>query len=141
MSKPFQRVLVGICLFIVLSGPVTAEVPPPDQLSIQAARYLELLDQYRFGETWQEMSTLFQALGNQNHWQRRQKIIRSTYGSLVSRQFYRIDYRQSYSLSPDGQYVIVQFKSSYQNKAETIESVVFDCSTSSECSIREYVIR
>ncbi len=120
---------------------MTAEVPPLDQLSIQAARYLELLDQYRYEEAWQEMSTLFQALGNQNQWQRRQKTIRSTYGSLASRQFYRIDYRQSYSLSPDGQYVIVQFKSSYQNKAETIETVVFDCSTSPECSIREYVIR
>jgi hypothetical protein len=80
-------------------------------------------------------------LGNHYHWQRRQKTIRSSYGSLRSRQFYHIDYRQSYTLYPDGQDAIVQLKASDQNKAGTRKNVVFDCSASPACLIREYVFR
>ena len=67
--------------------------------------------------------------------------IRTAYGALSSRQLHRISYRQTYSLSPDGQFVIVQFESSYTNKTDTIETVVLDCRTTPECSIREYIIR
>lgn len=141
MRRPVRKFLGSMCLLVWLAGPAAAEAPPSDQLNHQAGRYLDLLDLDRYEEAWQKMSPLFQALSNHEQWLKRHKTIRSTYGVLTSRQFYRIDYRQSYSLSPDGQYVIIQYKSSYQNKAETNETVVFDCSTTPDCSIREYVIR
>ncbi len=133
--------MLGALLTVVLVAPVGAETLSRDQLENKASSYLDLLDQGYYEEAWQDMSALSQALNNQSQWQNRQQAIRTAYGALSSRQLRHITYRQSYTLSPDGQYVIVQFKSRYQNKADTIETVVLDCHSTPECSIRQHVIR
>ena len=140
MRRLILKLLVITGMLVMLVVPAAAKTMQQDQLIFQAESYLELLDQDRYPDAWREMSTLFHALGNQDLWLSRQKLIRSAYGPLAARQFYRLDYRQSFNLSPDGLYVIVQFKSSYQHKAETTETVVLDCRSAPDCSIREYVI-
>ena len=87
------------------------------------------------------MSALFQAFNDQTRWKTRQQVIRASYGSLLSRDLKNVSYRTTFSLSPDGEYVFVQFRSNYQNKAESIETVVLDCSSGPECPIREYIIQ
>ena len=128
-------------LTISLPLPVGAE-SSSDHLSAQeAVRFLELMDQARYDDAWLSMSPLFQTLNHQPQWQNRQQTIRAAYGALSSRQLDRISYRQTYTLSPDGEYVVVQFDSSFTNKADTFETVVLDCRTTPECFIREYIIR
>ncbi len=102
--------------------------------------YLELLDQGLYRQAWQEMSPLFQMLEQREQWQDRQQLVRAIYGAAIKRAFYALDFRDHFLLSPDGQYVVVQFQTSFQFKASTRETVVLDCSTSPACSIREYVI-
>ena len=127
-------------LAVLLALPVGAE-SPHDYVNRRADSFLMLLDQGLYKDAWQTMSALFQDLNDQDQWQRRQQAIRTAYGVLSSRQINLISERQSFTLSPDGRYVIVQFKTIYTNKANTAETVVFDCSTTPECSIREYIIR
>jgi hypothetical protein len=126
---------------MVLTIPAGAESYSKDQLREEAIIYLELLDQGRFAEAWQVMLPIFQALEPRVQWHNRQQAIRAAYGALEFREFFLIEYRDHYILSPDGEYIIVQFKSSFQHKAATTETIVLDCSTSTECSIREYIIR
>ena len=125
----------------MLAGPVGAKTFSHNHLDSQASNYLKLLDQNHYKKAWLTMSDLFKSFNNQAQWQSRQKVIRAAYGPLVSRQFLRINYRQSYALSPDGSYVIIQYKSIFQNKADTNETVVLDCRNSSSCSVREYIMR
>ena len=127
-------------LAVLLAVPVGAE-PTHDYLNRRADSFLMLLDQGLYQDAWQTMSPLFQDLNDQAQWQKRQKVIRTAYGLLNSRKLHSISERQSFTLSPDGQYIIVQFKSAYIYKADSVETVVFDCRTTPECSIREYIIR
>jgi len=136
-----QHTALMIMVLLLMAMPAGAAPVSSKQLCSQAENYLVMLDQGRSEEAWQEMSAIFQALGNQSLWLNRQQAIRSAYGPCVSRQFTRIDYRKSYNLSPDGQYFIVQFRSSYQNKLDTVETVVIECHDTPECTIREYIIR
>ncbi|NOR50365.1 MAG: DUF4019 domain-containing protein [Desulfuromonadales bacterium] len=141
MHSHFWKVLLGAILVVMLAGPVGAKTLTRDHLDNQAGSYLDLLDQGRYEEAWLAMSTFFQALKDKAQWQSRQQVIRDVYGSLLSRKFLRISYRQSYSQSPDGKYVIVQYRSIFQNKADTYETVVLDCRNNLSCSVREYVLR
>jgi hypothetical protein len=141
MHSHFWKVILGTILTVMLAGPVGAEILPRDHLDNQAGSYLGLLDQDRYEEAWLAMSDFFQALNDKAQWQSRQQVIRDVYGSLLSRKFLRISYRQSYSQSPDGKYVIVQYESIFQNKADTYETVVLDCRNDLNCSVREYVLR
>jgi uncharacterized protein (UPF0297 family) len=125
----------------MLAVPVGAESPSHDRLINQAASFLEQLDQAQYGDAWHTMSFLFQDLNSQDQWLNRQQTIRTAYGALSARQLDDINYRQGYNLSPDGLYVVVKFNSGFTNKADTTESVILDCRSGPECSIREYIIR
>lgn len=141
MGRQCRNVLLKLLCLVVLAMPVGAAPYSTDPLSEEAVSYLELLDQGRYVEAWHEMSPYFQAIDQQDQWQNRQQAIRSAYGALEFRELFLVEYRDRYILSPDGQYVIVQFKTSFQYRASTTETVVLDCSTSPECTIREYIIR
>jgi hypothetical protein len=141
MGRHFRRALFSTWFFMVLTIPAGAESYSKDQLREEAIIYLELLDQGRFAEAWQVMSPIFQALEPRVQWHNRQQAIRAAYGALEFREFFLMEYRDHYLLSPDGEYIIVQFKTSFQHKATTTETVVLDCSAATECSIREYIIR
>jgi len=102
---------------------------------------LKQLDQGQNDESWHAMSSIFQAFNDQARWKTRQQVIRASYGPLISREFKNVSDRTTFSLSPDGEYVIVPFRSSYQNKTESIETVVLDCCSGPACSVREYIIQ
>jgi len=141
MCKHCWKIVSSAILIVLMAGSVGAESLSRDHLDSQANNYLELMDQNRFEDAWLAMSKLFQALNNRAKWQNRQQVLRTAYGSLVSRQFFRINYRQSYSYSPDGSYVIIQYKSVFQNKDDTFETIVLDCHNPLNCSVRDYVLR
>ena len=141
MHKHCWKIVSSAILIVLMAGPVGAESLSRDHLDSQANNYLELLDQNRFEDAWLAMSKLFQELNNRAQWQNRQQVLRTSYGSLVSRQFHHIRYRQSYSYSPDGSYVIVQYKSVFQNKDDTFETIILDCRNPLNCSVRDYVLR
>lgn len=140
MRRHCSKILLIILLAVLPALPVGAE-PSQEDLSRRADSFLMLLDQGLYKDAWQTMSALFQAINDQDQWQRRHHAIRTAYGALSSRQIHLISERQTFTLSPDGQYVIVQFKTIFANKAGSAETLVFDCRTTPECSIREYIIR
>lgn len=137
-----QLLVIFVAFSIVLTSFSLAEWPPRELLLEQADSFVTMLDQQQYDDAWLATSQHFQGLTNQQEWFARQHLVRSAYGPLASREFYRLDYRRSYHESPDGQYVIVQFKSSFSNKAHSIETIVYACSAPSiGCRIREYIIQ
>lgn len=134
----FPVALAGVFLLSCVAS-AGAVALAQDQIDTKARSYLGQIDANHYDQAWTFMAPLFKDLNSQSLWQNRHQVLRDAYGPLVSRLFHRISYRQSYSNSPDGQYVIIQFKSIFQNKATATETVVFDCQTD-QCLIREYVI-
>lgn len=140
MRRLCRTLALVTMLLVALSTPAAAEPLSRAEVNIRTSEFLVLLDQGRYEEAWLEMSSLFQALHNPVLWQGRQRAIRAAYGSLIHRQYFRMDFRQSYNLSPDGPHVIIQFKSGFEHKANATETVVLDCHKAEECTVREYVI-
>lgn len=139
--KPFHTLALATLFIAWLAIPAVAE--PLSQASAEALarKQLQRLDQGWQDEVWQAATETFQVLNEQTHWSSRQKLIRTLYGPLQTRELKRISYHKTFNLSPDGRYIIIQFQSSYENKAETIETVVLDCSAGTTCPIREYIIQ
>lgn len=141
MLKDHRALALTSILLICLAVPAGATLLSQTKAESQARGFLKQLDLGLNDESWHAMSDLFQEFNDQARWKNRQKVIRASYGALVSRELKHISYRTTFNLSPDGKYVIVQFQSNYQNKTESIETVVLDCSSVPECSVREYVIK
>lgn len=141
----FRRLAINLAILCLalscLAAASWAGEPSRDALMDKADSFLGLLDQGLYDEAWLTTSPHFQGLTNHQAWLFKQRLIRSAYGRLVSREFSRLDYRRSYLHSPDGEYAIIQFKSTFDNKTHTVETIVYDCSLSDTgCLVREYIL-
>ena len=137
--------IIGYILISVFctSAAWALELPgPAEELLLHDAEiFLTQLDQNQFSSAWQLTSPLFRMLTDEAGWKQKQQVLRQAYGPLKNRRFMRLSYRATYAHSPDGSYVIIQYQSQFEHKAETNETVVFSCQTDSDCDIREYVLR
>ena len=118
--------LSGIALFLSLShtGCQRPSNPQAETAATEAALdWLHLVDTQQYEQTWTTGSDLFQAVVKKEEWMRRMKAIRKPMGALISREKESSAYQTSMPGIPDGEYVIVRFKTSFQNKKSAMETV------------------
>ena len=88
-----------------------------------ASAWLEMFDNGSYDQSWEEAASLFKAAVAQSQWQSTAKAVREPLGKLISREVMTKNYTQQVPGGPDGQYVIITFKSSFENKKDAIETV------------------
>lgn len=88
-----------------------------------AGAWLELLDSGKYSQSWEEAAEYVKALVNRENWQKTFQGARQPLGKLVSRELKSTRYTTSAPGAPDGQYVIIQYETSFENKASAIETI------------------
>ncbi len=94
-----------------------------DQAVKAAEEWLALVDQGEYEESWQEAATLFKSAVTVEQWQQALNASRKPLGELESRQLKGADYMTSLPGAPDGEYVVIQFDTSFTNKKAAVETV------------------
>lgn len=98
--------------------------PEAEKAAAEAAgAWLDLLDSGKYSEGWDESAQYVKALVNKENWQKTFQGVRQPLGKMVSRELKSTRYTTSAPGAPDGQYVIIQYKTSFENKASAIETV------------------
>ncbi len=98
--------------------------PEAEKAAVEAAgAWLGLLDSGKYSECWEEAAEYVKALANKENWQKTFQGVRQPLGKLLSRELDSKRYTTSAPGAPDGQYVIIQYKTSFENKASAIETV------------------
>ena len=88
-----------------------------------AEKWLSLLDDGKFAESWDESAEFFRKNVTKTKWASTTKDIRTPLGKVKSRVKQDADYRTSLPGAPDGEYVVIIFKTAYANKKDAIETV------------------
>jgi hypothetical protein len=88
-----------------------------------AEAWLALIDEQKYAESWSAASTLFQSAISQENWAAAAGAARGPLGNVVSRQFQGAEYKTSAPGAPDGHYVVIQFSTSFANKAQAVETI------------------
>ena len=91
--------------------------------ALAAGKWLSLVDEGKYGKSWQESAEYFRNEIKQDKWERSTQAARTMLGNLVSRKVKSTSYKTSLPGVPDGQYVIIEFVSSFVNNKSTIEAV------------------
>jgi hypothetical protein len=137
-----RHFVIFFCLSLFWTATALGTDGPATDPNVQtAAGFIDMLDRDDYNQAWANTSPLFQALHNLPNWQRQQQTIRNAYGTRTDFEYRRLGYRTTYASSPDGSYCIVQFNSSFQNKAVTAETVVLIKQPTGNWLVREYVLR
>jgi len=120
-----RNIMAGLTVFVVLSAStVMAQVADKEKIAVAAAeKWLIVIDGGRYAESWKEAAEYFKAAVKQEQWEQSLIAVRKPLGKLISRKLKNKSYTTSLPGAPDGEYVVIQFDTSFENKKSAIETV------------------
>lgn len=122
MKVLLNFVLVCAMIFSACSLAVADE--KTEQQAVTAAeKWLTVVDAGEYKKSWRLASELFKAAINAEQWSNSVATARKPFGPVISRNVKVKQYATTLPGAPDGEYVVIQFQSSFQNKKSAIETV------------------
>ena len=110
---------------LILSGINTLAADPQKELAALSAaeKWLAIVDGGQYAESWAETAELFKTAVTLNQWEQSMRAVRKPLGKLMSRRLKAKAYRSSLPGAPDGEYVVIQFDTSFENKKAAVETI------------------
>ena len=121
-----RRMLMCLSLAAVvsLSGCSSASNPQAETAAVAAAKaWLLLVDGEQYAESWEEAAQFFKGAVQKEQWIQAMQSGRKPFGKNISRELQSKRYRTALPGAPDGEYVVIQFKASFENKKSTVETI------------------
>lgn len=119
--------LASTCLFtLLLCTSVAARAQQkPEQLAQQSGEpWLELVDNAKYAESWNQAAQSFKAAVTSDQWQGMLGTTRTPLGKVLSRKLKSATYTKTLPGAPDGEYVVMQYDTSFEHKQGAVETVV-----------------
>ena len=114
-------IAVGLLLSVLV---VTAESSEKEKAATSSAeKWLRMVDEGKYAESWREAAQLFRNAVTQEHWEQSMQSVRKPLGKLAARKLKTTTYKTSLPGAPDGEYVVIQFEASFENKKTAVETV------------------
>ncbi|MBW1781478.1 MAG: DUF4019 domain-containing protein [Deltaproteobacteria bacterium] len=88
-----------------------------------AEAWLSLVDRGQYEKSWNEAAQYFKDVVSEEQWEQAIRAARKPLGKNLSRKLMSKRYHTSLPGAPDGEYVVVQFKASFENKKSAIETI------------------
>ena len=120
----------GVIFALFVSVVILAIIPAPgagqnaEEMALKAsARWLASVDGGKYAESWDESAQVFKAALTREQWKASLTAVRKPLGKLISRSIIAKQYTTSLPGVPDGEYVVIQYTTSFENKKAAVETV------------------
>jgi hypothetical protein len=98
--------------------------PEAEKLAAESAgEWLELVDSGHYGRSWQEAAGYFKSAVTREGWEQAVGGVRRPLGVVVSRKMKSKTYATSLPGAPDGEYVVIRYDTTFENKRASVETV------------------
>ncbi len=94
-----------------------------DQAIAASNAWLQIVDAESYGESWEQACKYFRGLVPKERWEGQISGVRAPLGPVLSREMTSAEYATKLPGAPDGEYVVIQYRTTFQHKAEAIETV------------------
>ena len=106
-----------------------------------ADSWLALTDGEDFSGSWTNASSLFRASITQSDWEQALSAARRPLGKLSTRELDSAAFYTTLPGAPDGEYVVLKFNSSFDNKEAAVETVTVMLDRDQSWRVSGYFIR
>jgi hypothetical protein len=111
-------------ILIVSAVPVLAGTSEKEKAAvISAEKWLGMVDAEKYAESWKEAAEFFRNAVKREQWKQSLQAVRKPLGKLVTRKMKTKTYKTSLPGAPDGEYVVIEFETSFEHKKSAIETV------------------
>jgi hypothetical protein len=96
----------------------------PKKKAIEASNiWLKLIDDGQYAKSWETAAELFKNAVSKEQWNQSLNAVRKSLGKVIKRDVKSKQYMTSLAGAPDGEYVVIQYETSFENKKSSIETV------------------
>ncbi len=101
-----------------------ANTSAKESAAVDAAnKWLALIDNGQYAESWSEAADYFKNALDKKQWEQTLTSVRDPLGKTVSRKVKSTKYMTEAPGAPDGEYVVIQYNTSFENKKNSVETV------------------
>ena len=120
-----RRPTFGISILALALLTAGAQAQDSDTKAARAAvdAWLSLVDAANYAQSWETAATFFKNAIPSEKWQAAVKTARGPFGAFKSRTQKSATTAKTLPGAPDGEYVVFDFESTYENKAAAAERV------------------
>ncbi|MGO9450012.1 MAG: DUF4019 domain-containing protein [Candidatus Binataceae bacterium] len=106
-----------------------------------AESWLQLVDAGKFNGSWMDASIYFRNVTTKQLWKQQVSLWRTALGPVVSRKLRTVQYLTTMPGAPDGEYVMIQYDTSFAHKKSAVEIVVPMMDADGKWRVSEYSIK
>jgi Protein of unknown function (DUF4019) len=97
--------------------------PSTTQAEAAALAWLALVDAGNYSESWKQAADTFKSAVSEQSWEAKVGKARVPLGALKSRQIQSSTFKHSLPRAADGDYVVIEYATRFENKDSAIETV------------------
>ncbi|MGB5529357.1 MAG: DUF4019 domain-containing protein [Ignavibacteriaceae bacterium] len=121
--RNFIFILLGIFLFTICGCAQESNSEAEKSAIASAQSWLEFVDAEKYAESWEEAAELFKSAISEVKWVESVQAVRKPLGKVISRKLDSQKYMTSLPGAPDGEYVVIQYKTKFENKKSAVETI------------------
>jgi hypothetical protein len=125
-----EQMMIRKIAWLVVIGMIfssTAAMAPDSKMLASALaaanKWLALVDSEKYAESWKEAADIFRDTVQPQLWVESMKALRGPMGKMISRKVETEVFKTVLPGAPKGQYVVIEFKTSFKNLKVAVETV------------------
>jgi len=122
-SRTSLVLLLTIFYILFSAGLVYANEAAHKVAFTAAGAWLTLVDGGNYGESWNQAAGFFKNAVTKEQWTNSMKSFRVPLGKMVTRKLKSNQYTKTLPGAPDGEYVVIQYETTFEKKQSAIETV------------------
>jgi hypothetical protein len=136
-------ILCSLALALAFMTPHAHSQDAPSTAAAQdaALMWLALIDAGNFGTSWDEAADIFQQHIAKTAWASAAANARTPLGAVISRKLASARYAKTLPGAPDGEYVVIQFSTHFEHKADATEFVTPERAKDGSWKVSGYFIK
>ena len=115
-------VIVGVCITLAYSAGEASQEAEMEAVKAAEA-WLALVDGGKYAESWDDAAELFRNAVDREQWNQTMTGFREPLGRVIVRSLKSKHYTTSLPGAPDGEYVVIQYETSFENKRSAVETI------------------
>jgi hypothetical protein len=121
-----KKILASAVVFLMLVSTTSfaSQAADKEKMAVTAAKnWLALVDSGKYSKSWKQAAEYFRTAINPEQWEQSLTAVRKPLGAVISRKLKSATYKTSLPGAPDGEYIVIQFNTSFRNKKAAVETV------------------
>src|SRR5262249_42681427 len=113
---------------VTIIGSLIGAIAMAQDKNIEAAKkgaesWLAVVDKGDYAASYEEAASIFKLAVTKEDWLQKVRAARNPLGKVISRKLKGTQYKTSLPGAPDGEYVVIQYDTSFENKRSAVETI------------------